>query len=121
MRSAVVTVPELPWWKEPTKDQWMAWIAAWLGWMLNSFDFTIFLLIMVPVAREFEVPLTAIVFVVSMTLWLRLIGGIASGWLCDRIGRKTPLMMSILWYSFCNFVAQHLAPTILTGQSPSGD
>jgi hypothetical protein len=25
MTTAVVTVPELPWWKEPTKDQWMAW------------------------------------------------------------------------------------------------
>ena len=20
-----------PWWKEPTRDQWMAYIAAWLG------------------------------------------------------------------------------------------
>ena len=26
-------------------DQWMAWIAAWLGWTLDAFDFTIFLLI----------------------------------------------------------------------------
>ena len=34
----------LPWWKEPTKDQWLAWVAAWLGWTLDSFDFTIFLL-----------------------------------------------------------------------------
>ena len=21
----------IAWWKEPTKDQWFAWIAAWLG------------------------------------------------------------------------------------------
>jgi hypothetical protein len=28
------------WWKEPTKDQWLAWIAAWLGWTLDAFDFT---------------------------------------------------------------------------------
>jgi hypothetical protein len=35
---------QVPWWKEPTKDQWMAWIAAWLGWTLDAFDFTIFLL-----------------------------------------------------------------------------
>ena len=39
-----VDAPLVPWWREPTKDQWMAWIAAWLGWMLNSFDFTIFTL-----------------------------------------------------------------------------
>ena len=25
---------QVPWWKEPTKDQWVAWIAAWLGWTL---------------------------------------------------------------------------------------
>ena len=28
------------WWKEPTRDQWRAWVAAWLGWTLDSFDFT---------------------------------------------------------------------------------
>ena len=33
----------VPWWKEPTKDQWNAYIAAWLGWTLDAFDFTIFL------------------------------------------------------------------------------
>lgn len=90
----------------------MAWIAAWLGWMLNAFDFTVFLLIMVPVAHEFDVPLTAVAFVVSITLWLRLIGAVASGWLCDRIGRKTPLMISIMWYSLCSFVAG-FAPSFL--------
>ena len=29
--------PSAPWWKEPTKDQWFAWIAAWLGWMRDAF------------------------------------------------------------------------------------
>ena len=48
----------VPWWKEPTKDQWLAWWAAWLGWTLDAFDFTIFLLIMVPIANEFNSPLT---------------------------------------------------------------
>ena len=52
------TAKNLPWWKEPTKDQWQAWWAAWLGWTLDAFDFTVFLLIMVPIAKEFDVPLT---------------------------------------------------------------
>ena len=38
-------------------------------------------------------------------MWLRLLGATAAGWLADRIGRKTPLMISILWYSICNFIA----------------
>src|ERR1041385_1525058 len=95
----------IPWWKEPTKDQWLAWIAAWLGWAPESFDFSIFLLIMVPIAKEFDVPLVDVTFVFTVTLWLRLLGAVASGWLADRVGRKTPLMISILWYSICNFIA----------------
>ena len=96
---------QVPWWKEPTKDQWLAWIAAWLGWTLDAFDFTMFLLIMVPISQEFHVPLTSVAFVLSVTLWLRLVGAVASGWLADRVGRKIPLMISILWYSLANFAA----------------
>jgi MFS family permease len=93
------------WWKEPTKDQWLAWFAGFFGWMLDAFDFTIFFLIMVPISQEFGVPLTIVAGTVTFTLWLRLLGAFGSGWLCDRIGRKTPLMISILWYSICNFAA----------------
>ena len=25
-----------PWWKEPTRDQWYAYTAAWLGWTLDG-------------------------------------------------------------------------------------
>jgi SHS family lactate transporter-like MFS transporter len=95
----------IAWWREPTKDQWFAWVAAWLGWMLDAFDFTIFLFIMAPIAKEFGVSVTAVAAVLALTLWMRLVGAVASGWLADRIGRKTPLMISILWYSVCNFIA----------------
>ena len=105
MSSSVENAQQVPWWKEPTKDQWIAWWAAWLGWTLDAFDFTIFLLIMVPIAQEFNVPLTAVAVVFTLTLWLRLVGATASGWLADRVGRKIPLMISILWYSICNFIA----------------
>jgi MFS transporter, SHS family, lactate transporter len=105
MTAAVETAGKIPWWKEPTKDQWLAWWAAWLGWTLDAFDFTAFLLIMVAIAKEFGVPLTQVTVVLTITLWMRLVGAVASGWLADRIGRKTPLMISILWYSICNFIA----------------
>jgi MFS transporter, SHS family, lactate transporter len=105
MASDVTVGNVIPWYKEPTKDQWLAWIAAWLGWTLDAFDFTIFLLIMVPISKEFGVPLVSVLAVFTVTLWLRLLGATASGWLADRVGRKTPLMISILWYSVCNFIA----------------
>jgi SHS family lactate transporter-like MFS transporter len=103
--TAIETVRDIPWWKEPTKDQWYAWWAAWLGWTLDAFDFTVFLLIMLPISQEFGVPLTEVAFVLTITLWMRLLGAVGSGWLADRVGRKLPLMISILGYSACNFIA----------------
>jgi hypothetical protein len=69
------------WWKEPTRDQWMAYLAAWLGWTLGAFAFTLFPLIMVPIANGFGVPLAAVAVVFTITLWMRLLGAVASGWL----------------------------------------
>jgi SHS family lactate transporter-like MFS transporter len=111
MATAADPVKQIPWWKEPTRDQWYAWWAAWLGWTLDAFDFTVFLLIMVPIAKEFNKPLAAVAFVLTLTLWMRLVGAVAAGWLADRIGRKTPLMISIAWYSICNFIAG-FSPTL---------
>ena len=98
------------WWKEPSREQWHAWIAAWLGWVLDAFDFTIFLLIMAPIAKDFDVPLVEVTAVFTITLWMRLVGATASGWLADRVGRKLPLMISIAWYSVANLLAG-LAPS----------
>src|SRR5438045_2293051 len=95
----------VPWWKEPTKDQWYAYFAAWMGWTLDAFDFTVFLLIMSPIAQEFGVPIIEVTAVFSVTLIMRLGGATASGWLADRLGRRAPLILSILWYSFCNLAA----------------
>lgn len=97
------------WWREPTREQWHAWIAAWLGWTLDAFDFSIFLLIMLPIAQSLHVPLTAVTAVFTLTLWMRLVGATAAGWLADRVGRKKPLMIAIVWYSVCNLGAG-LAP-----------
>jgi SHS family lactate transporter-like MFS transporter len=96
---------QVAWWKEPTREQWHAWIAAWLGWTLDAFDFTIFLLLMLPISQSFHVPLVDVTAVLALTLWMRLVGATMSGWLADRIGRKTPLMISIAWYSIANLLA----------------
>src|SRR6201994_146536 len=110
MSITVAGANPIPWWKEPSKDQWLAWIAAWLGWTLDSFAFTVFLLLMVPISKDFGVPLTEVAVVFTLTLWMRLVGATASGWLADRIGRKKPLMISIAWFSVCNLLAG-LAPS----------
>jgi len=101
-----------PWWKEPTKDNWYAFIASWLGWTLDAFDFTVFLFLLVPIAKEFNADLTLVVLVGTLTMWMRFVGAVAAGWMADRMGRRAPLMISILWYSACNFIAG-FSPTFL--------
>jgi len=112
MADAATIARMQPWWREPTKDQWYAFIAAWLGWTLDAFDFTVFLFLLVPIAKEFHADLTWVVLVGSLTMYMRFAGAIAAGWMADRMGRRAPLMISILWYSFCNFVAG-FSPTFL--------
>lgn len=102
--SAMQQVPaQGPWWKEPTRDQWAAFGAAWSGWVLDAFDFTIFLLVMPHIAKEFGVTVTSTAASITLTLLVRLLGGFAAGWAADRWGRKLPLMIAVLWFAACDF------------------
>ncbi|HUJ62238.1 MAG TPA: MFS transporter [Kofleriaceae bacterium] len=87
------------WWREPTRAQWMSFLAAWLGWVLDAFDFTIYLLVMKDIAAETHVGITAVSGSITLTLLVRLAGGACSGWMADRWGRKLPLMLSLLWFA----------------------
>src|SRR5947209_6923008 len=82
------------WWREPTRGQWLTFAAAGFGWVLDAFDFTIFLLVMPLMAREFHVGVTATAGAITLTLLLRLFGGVAAGAAADRWGRKLPRMIS---------------------------
>ncbi len=92
----------VPWWREPTRAQWTNYGAAWAGWVLDGFDFCIFLFAMRPIAKEFGVQLSATALSVTLTLLVRLLGGLLAGWLADRRGRRLPLMLSILWFAACD-------------------
>jgi hypothetical protein len=46
-------------------------VAAWAGWTLDAFDFTAFLLIIAPIAKEFDVPVPEVAAVLTITLWMR--------------------------------------------------
>jgi SHS family lactate transporter-like MFS transporter len=91
-----------PWWKEPSRDQWTAFGAAWFGWVLDAFDFTVFLLVMPDIMKEFGVSSTAASSSIALTLLLRLLGGVTAGWAADRWGRKLPLLISIVWFAACD-------------------
>jgi SHS family lactate transporter-like MFS transporter len=92
----------MPWWREPTKPQWFAFAAAWFGWVLDAFDFTIFLLVMPEIARELGVHTLATTSSIALTLVARLVGSFIAGAAADRWGRKAPLMVSIVWFALCD-------------------
>src|SRR2546428_9899224 len=92
MAAIVETTRSVPWRKEPTKDQWMAWWAGWVGRTLDAFDFTVFLLIMVPISKEFNVSLTQMTAVFTVTLCMRLFGPCGSGWFAASVRPQTHLM-----------------------------
>jgi len=99
-----------PWWKEPTRKQWAAFTAAWVGWVLDAFDFTIYIVVAGEMIKEFGVSPLAIGGSLTLTLLVRLAGGFIAGWMADRWGRKLPLMLSLLWFAAFD-AAIFFAPT----------
>ena len=93
-----------PWWRRVTRDQWRAFGAAYLGWLLDGFDFTILTFLLVDIERSFTVSSALAGALGTVTLMFRLVGGIGAGTAADRWGRKGPLMFSILWYSLFAFL-----------------
>jgi SHS family lactate transporter-like MFS transporter len=91
------------WRREITRDQWRAFLAAYLGWLLDGFDFTIITFLLADISRSFTVSRALAGALGTVTLMFRLIGGIGAGTAADRWGRKGPLMFSILWYSVFAF------------------
>jgi SHS family lactate transporter-like MFS transporter len=92
----------MAWWKEPTKGQWFTLLAAWVGWILDAFDFTIFLLVIPEISKEFGASLTVTVGAITATQLTRLLGGFVAGSLADKFGRKLPLMISLVWFAVCD-------------------
>jgi MFS transporter, SHS family, lactate transporter len=93
------------WYREVTREQWMAFIGSYLGWALDGFDYTILTFLLVDVQRSFAVNATLAGLLGQVTLVFRVAGGIGSGTAADRWGRKGPLMFSILWYSGFAFLS----------------
>jgi SHS family lactate transporter-like MFS transporter len=91
-------------------DQRRAFLAAFLGWMLDGFDFTILTFVLLDIQRSFAVDSTLAGALGTVTLMFRLVGGAAAGTAADRWGRKPPLVLSILWFSIF---------TVLSGFSTS--
>jgi MFS transporter, SHS family, lactate transporter len=90
---------------EVNRDQWRAFLATFLGWVLDGFDFTILTFIIIDIEKSFTIDSALAGALGTVTMLMRLVGGIAAGTAADRWGRKLPLMLSILWFSIFAFLS----------------
>jgi len=88
-----------------TREQWRAFVATFLGWMFDGFDFTVLTFILIDIQRTFAVDAVLAGALGTVTLVMRLVGGVVSGTMADKWGRKLPLMLSILWLSIFAFLS----------------
>lgn len=89
-----------------SRYQWTVLLVAWLGWVFDSMDGTLFSLVQKPSMTELMGPgateaaigfYSSVVFSVTLVGWA--IGGIGFGIIADYIGRTKALAATILIYS----------------------
>jgi len=95
------------------KDQRNALIASFLGWTLDAFDFFIVVMVLTEIAKDFRQSNADLAFTLSVTLAFRPVGAFIFGLLADRYGRRTPLMIDVVFYSAIE-IASGLAPNYTT-------
>ncbi|HWQ92075.1 MAG TPA: MFS transporter [Clostridia bacterium] len=96
-----------------TRDQWLVLAAAFLGWMFDGLEQGVFPLVARPALQDLlGVQGDKLIgpwmgYITALFLLGAALGGLAFGWLGDRIGRVRAMILSILAYSiftgFCYF------------------
>ena len=86
-----------------TRDQRNAFIAAFLGWTMDAFDYFIVVLVYAEIGKEFGVSLTQMAFLTTVTLLMRPVGAFLFGRWADSAGRRIPLMVDVAFYSLVGF------------------
>src|ERR1700730_11218672 len=81
------------------REQRNAFMASFLGWTLDAFDFFLLTFVTVLIAKEFGVGLPAVALTITLTLIMRPFGALIFGLLAERFGRRMPLMVDIILYS----------------------
>jgi MFS family permease len=89
------------WWRAADTRARRAFVAAALGWMLDSFDVMLYSLVLAALIQDPALQLSTTVAgqLGALTLLAAAAGGVAFGVIADRIGRKRALMGAVLIYS----------------------
>ncbi|MEE2855205.1 MAG: MFS transporter [Actinomycetota bacterium] len=87
-----------------TADQRNSFIAALLGWTMDAFDYFIVVLVYADIAKTFHHSKAEVAFVTTATLIMRPVGALLFGLWADRVGRRLPLMVDVMFYSVVGFL-----------------
>ena len=110
-RDHSIAMPELPWYRQVSRAAWWALALAGLGWLFESYDSFMLSLTLPVLSIEFSLSKPEIGGLISLTAAGQILGGIAFGYVSDRIGRVRAAYTCILIYSvFSGLIA--LSPTI---------
>ena len=85
--------------KSLSRDQRNTFVACFLGWALDAFDFFLLTFVIAPMARDFGTSIAKLSYAITLTLAMRPVGAFIFGLLGDRFGRRIPLMIDIVFYS----------------------
>lgn len=94
-----------------TPVQRNTFIACFLGWALDAFDFFILVFCVSAIATQFQTRVSAIVEAIFITLAMRPVGAFLFGLMADRFGRRPTLMVDIIAYSVFE-LASAFAPSL---------
>jgi MFS transporter, SHS family, lactate transporter len=87
-----------------TSDQRNSFIAAMLGWTMDAFDYFIVVFVYADIAKTFHHSKAEVAFITTATLAMRPVGALLFGLWADRVGRRTPLMVDVIFYSVVGFL-----------------
>ena len=94
-----------------TPLQRRAFLAAFLGWTLDSLDFFLLVFCVNAIAGEFHTKPSAVLGAVFLTQAFRPVGALLFGILADRYGRRPVMMANILGFSIIEFACA-FAPSL---------
>jgi len=89
----------LEWPRYVTAAERRSLVAGGLGWMLDAMDVMLYSMVLAHLMRDLGMSKAEGGLLNSLTLLASAIGGLAFGFLADRVGRTRALMASILVYS----------------------
>src|SRR5947199_5374658 len=86
------------------RNQRNTFVACFLGWALDAFDFFLLTFVIVPMARDFGTTVADLSYAITIALAMRPVGAFIFGLLGDRFGRRIPLMIDIVFYSVMDWL-----------------